>query len=83
MYCLLYRIETGKEPNVASYLVTNAVFILGFFTLALLLGEQQQHSSSIHATQCWANQVAIALLQQHYHGVTAEAGASSSSHARQ
>jgi hypothetical protein len=39
MYCLLYRIETGKEPNVASYLVTNAVFILGFFTLALLLGE--------------------------------------------
>jgi hypothetical protein len=41
MYCLLYRIETGKEPNVASYLVTNAVFILGFFTLALLLGEQQ------------------------------------------
>ncbi|WIA33493.1 hypothetical protein OEZ86_006620 [Tetradesmus obliquus] len=38
MYCLLYRIETGKEPNVASYLVTNAVFVLGFFTLALLLG---------------------------------------------
>jgi hypothetical protein len=47
MYCLLYRIETGKEPNVASYLVTNAVFILGFFTLALLLGEQQ-HCSSIY-----------------------------------
>jgi hypothetical protein len=43
MYCLLYRIETDKEPNAASYLVTNAVFILGFFTLALLLGE---HSTS-------------------------------------
>lgn len=41
MYCLLYRIETGKEPNVASYLVTNAVFVLGFFTLALLLGEHR------------------------------------------
>eukprot|EP00878_Enallax_costatus_P026839 GHUV01028842.1.p1 GENE.GHUV01028842.1~~GHUV01028842.1.p1 ORF type:complete len:288 (+),score=92.01 GHUV01028842.1:34-897(+) len=39
MYCLLYRVEAGQEPNIASYLVTNAVFMLGFFTLALLLGE--------------------------------------------
>jgi hypothetical protein len=50
MYCLLYRIETGKEPNLASYLVTNAVFILGFFTLALLLGKQ----TYVDTTTCTA-----------------------------
>jgi hypothetical protein len=39
MYCLLVRVEGGPEPNLASYLVTNAVFLVGFFTLAVLLGE--------------------------------------------
>jgi len=39
MYCLLIRVEAGPEPNVMSYLVTNIVFLVGFFTLAVLLGE--------------------------------------------
>jgi hypothetical protein len=41
MYCLLIRVEAGPEPNLWSYLVTNIVFLVGFFTLAVLLGEQQ------------------------------------------
>lgn len=39
MYCLLIRVEAGPEPNAMSYLVTNIVFLVGFFTLAVLLGE--------------------------------------------
>lgn len=39
MYCLLIRVEAGPEPNFCSYLVTNIVFLVGFFTLAVLLGE--------------------------------------------
>lgn len=38
MYCLLIRVEAGPEPNLLSYLVTNLVFLIGFFTLAVLLG---------------------------------------------
>lgn len=40
MYCLLIRVDcSGPEPNMWSYLVTHAVFFVGFFTLAVLLGE--------------------------------------------
>lgn len=49
MYCLLIRVEAGPEPNFWSYLVTNIVFLVGFFTLAVLLGKQQTPQ---HDTQC-------------------------------
>lgn len=40
MYCLLIRVDfSGPEPNLWSYFVTHAVFFIGFFTLAVLLGE--------------------------------------------
>jgi hypothetical protein len=50
MYCLLIRVEAGPEPNFWSYLVTNIVFLVGFFTLAVLLGKQQtpQHDTQSH-----------------------------------
>jgi hypothetical protein len=50
MYCLLVRVEAGPEPNLASYLVTNAVFLVGFFTLAVLLGECD--TTAIVIVQC-------------------------------
>lgn len=49
MYCLLIRVEAGPEPNRWSYLVTNIVFLVGFFTLAVLLGERQQQLGELTA----------------------------------
>lgn len=47
MYCLLIRVEAGPEPNFWSYLVTNIVFLVGFFTLAVLLGEYTQQGAAV------------------------------------
>lgn len=60
MYCLLIRVEAGAEPNLRSYLVTHGVFLIGFFTLAVLLGEcgQATHSTAVQA-KAWAGTFAL------------------------
>lgn len=64
MCCLLIRRDPAPEPNLRSYLVANLTFLVGFFTLAVLLGEAQDSS------QTGLGPAAVALLQRdwsHHH----------------
>lgn len=58
MYCLLFRIEMGKEPNTLSYVVTNIVYLLGLFTSAVLLGETGCGQQHVHCSRSFQRAVA-------------------------